>query len=130
MLSNLPDETTQFLVDLCTGTLGSSEVREDNLASPLTKASGAGYLQYLALNRASASDPPASAQANGVGAHDRDRANRASASESHQSDKGAGSRVSTPAPTIRGFRPPPPPEKLPSPRVFFPHFIGHYTHFV
>ncbi|KAF8656018.1 hypothetical protein AX16_002806, partial [Volvariella volvacea WC 439] len=64
MLEQLPEETTQLLIDLCTGlepgqpaVVGPQPTRQSTM---LTTSSGPSYLSYLALNRAPAVLPTVS----------------------------------------------------------------------
>ncbi|OJT03962.1 hypothetical protein TRAPUB_5348, partial [Trametes pubescens] len=65
MLDNLPDETTDLLIDICTSlTPLSIEADEEEAAPAKQSGGGTSYLSYLALNRASAAE--SNAQTNGT----------------------------------------------------------------
>ncbi|CDO70329.1 hypothetical protein BN946_scf184843.g18 [Trametes cinnabarina] len=132
MLNNLPEETTDLLIDICTS-LSPLSIEADEQEAARAKQSGGGpsYLSYLAFNRASAvtSSSPVEtvspAQANVSKAPD-PIVRRESVHE--------GSRTSTPAPSTPAVAAPQKaraaPVKRPSPRLYFAHFVDHPTHFV
>jgi hypothetical protein len=133
MLSNLPDETTQLLIDLCSSCESLTFDAEDTPVSPTKQAaSGPSYLSYLALNRATPAPPTISSD---------------TATTPSPSVKTA--RLGDP-PSRRGSMheeppPAPPPTAVPtlpvkrpimttvkklSPRLYFAHFVDHMDHFV
>ncbi|KAF9447421.1 hypothetical protein P691DRAFT_760788 [Macrolepiota fuliginosa MF-IS2] len=141
MLHSLPEETTQLLIDLCTTT--GSLVEPEESTTPVTKqppvvASSAGYLSYLALNRnqqtsSSASDAsPPSPSIKTV------RPENVSSSGTTTPPLATTLAVSTTptttaAPAATSVVAPqslPQPVKLPSPRVYFAHFVDHMEQFV
>ncbi|TFY73016.1 hypothetical protein EWM64_g10996, partial [Hericium alpestre] len=63
LLENLPDETTQLLIDICTSTTPLALDTDDRPTSPVKQSSGPSYLSYLALSRASAATPPPASDA-------------------------------------------------------------------
>ncbi|KAG7448346.1 uncharacterized protein BT62DRAFT_947390 [Guyanagaster necrorhizus] len=126
MLANLPVETTQLLIDLCTTSSGtlSPEPEEALTTASKTTTAGPSYLSYLALNRAPVVDvPPPSPSIKTVKPGD-----VASQKEStHET-----SRPSTPPPSsptaVKPARPAP--VKQLSPRMYFAHFVDHMDQFV
>ncbi|KAI0636391.1 hypothetical protein C8Q77DRAFT_1092491 [Trametes polyzona] len=129
MLDNLPEETTDLLIDICTSLTPLAVDAEEEEAAPAKQtSSGPSYLSYLALNRASATSTPAenaSTQANGVKAPD--------AVVRRESTQDV-SRTSTPPPatptTATSAKAPASSVKRPSPRLYFAHFVDHPHHFV
>ncbi|KZS98027.1 hypothetical protein SISNIDRAFT_472828 [Sistotremastrum niveocremeum HHB9708] len=128
MLANLPGETTQFLIDLCVG--GPSSPEDATLSHTRNGNAGPSYLSYLALNRASATaTPPPGPQTTpsspAAGAGNPDRPARGSAIRTSTHDA---TRTGTPPPAsqLRNRTSVP----LPSPRVYFSHFVDHPDHFV
>ena len=133
MLENLPEETTQLLIDLCTTGTGTFEVDPEETpasAGPTPRTPAApSYLSYLALNRNSivaqsdaATIVPPSVTTVRAGATD---------NESVQGD----SRPSSPPLTATTSRPATarlaiPPVKRLSPRLYFAHFVDHLDQFV
>lgn len=156
MLQSLPEETTQLLIDLCTiatGPLASTAASESGGATtPVTKhGSTSSYLSYLALNR----NPPATivSAETAVPSSSSVRTVRQGTTSDHPHQRGSTSGASTPpvpAPTISTLamtphgrqattsseHPPqetqlqPKPVKLPSPRIYFAHFVDHMEQFV
>ncbi len=125
MLANLPVETTQLLIDLCTNSseISSPEVEEMSIMVSKTTATTPSYLSYLALNRTSVADvPPPSPSIKTVKPGD-----VVSQKEStHET-----SRPSTPPPTTpTTTKPTPAPVKQLSPRMYFAHFVDHMDQFV
>ncbi|KAI0293593.1 hypothetical protein BC826DRAFT_1105023 [Russula brevipes] len=110
MVAALPDETTQLLIEICTGT--DPLVSEpDALPTSSKPAGGGSYLSYLALRGPAAAPAPASP----VSATDPPVDKR-------------GSRAPSPPSTLLAA--PPPPVKRPSPRLYFANFVGHREHLV
>jgi hypothetical protein len=130
MVAALPDETTQLLIEICTGT--DPLVSEpDTLPTPSKPTGGGSYLSYLALRGpASAATAPASP----VSATDPPMSSAASSRTARPSERGPrreatidGSRAPSPPSTVLAA---PPPIKRPSPRLYFANFVGHRDHLV
>ncbi|KAI0374590.1 hypothetical protein BV20DRAFT_934950 [Pilatotrama ljubarskyi] len=134
LLDNLPEETTDLLIDICTSLAPLSIEMDEQDAAPAKQSSGGpSYLSYLALNRASIASatsptdtaPPSGGQTNGAKAPDA-IARRESTHEA--------SRTSTPPPTTPSTAAPAKARassvKRPSPRLYFAHFVDHPNHFV
>ena len=131
MVAALPDETTQLLIEICTG-IDPLVSEPDTLPTPSKPTAGGSYLSYLALRGpAPALAPPSPVSAS---ATDPPGSSSASARTARQSDRGPRRE-----PTIDGSRPPSPPLtvravplpiKRPSPRLYFANFIGHREHLV
>ncbi|KAI0263429.1 hypothetical protein BC834DRAFT_971409 [Gloeopeniophorella convolvens] len=128
MVAALPDETTELLIEICTGSDQPSP-EPDAAPTPSKPTSGASYLSYLALRGPTpaivsaspvSTDPPASSGASSRTARPADRASRR---ETTLDD----SRTSSPPETVRIVAPPP---KRPSPRLYFANFVGHREHLV
>ncbi|KAK0463502.1 uncharacterized protein EV420DRAFT_1518537 [Desarmillaria tabescens] len=124
MLANLPVETTQLLIDLCTNSAGiSSPELEETIVSKTTTAAPS-YLSYLALNRTSVVDvPPPSPSIKTVKPGD---------TVSQKESVHEASRPSTPPPSTPTTTKParPTPVKQLSPRMYFAHFVDHMDQFV
>ena len=118
LLDNLPNETTQLLIDLCTisGPLPHSE-------SPRPSAQGASapsYLALLALSRAPAV-PPTLTGSDGKKVED------AEGEEDLATALGGGPSIQSLVPQTRSTNcpgTPTPPRRL-SPALFFAHFVDH-----
>ncbi len=125
MLANLPVETTQLLIDLCTNSseIFSPEVEEMSIMASKTTATAPSYLSYLALNRTSVVDvPPPSPSIKTVKPGD---------AVSQKEPTQETSRPSTPPPTTpTTTKPAPAPVKQLSPRMYFAHFVDHMDQFV
>jgi vacuolar protein sorting-associated protein 11 len=131
MLDNLPEETTQLLIDLCTSS-GPLTVESEEPVSATTRqpsgGGGASYFSYL-VNRPAVTIPdtptPPSPSIKTV------RPDSSSRRNSVQDT----SRPSTPPPSAlppsRLNVPLPPPQvKRLSPRIYFAHFVDHLAQFV
>jgi hypothetical protein len=141
LVAALPDETTQLLIEICTGS--DPLVSEpDTLPTPSKPTAGGSYLSYLALRgpapaaapvspvfvsaaaaaaaAATNTDPPVSSGASTRTARQTDRASRREGTYD-------GSRAPSPPSTVRAV---PPPIKRPSPRLYFANFVGHREHLV
>ena len=130
MLSSLPEETTQLLIDICTSLVPLTFDDNEERSTPTRQAStnGPSYLSYLALNRSStpaqASEHPPPSSASTMTARPAVVTGRESVPET--------SRSSTPPPStptassIARTRS----VKRPSPRLYFAHFIDHRDYFV
>lgn len=148
MLHSLPEETTQLLIDLCT-TSGPLTAEPEEATTPTTKqlavastvsTGGPSYLSYLALSRnqpttsiASDATPP-SPSIKTV------RPENVSVSGSTTPPLPTASSIST-AKVQQSATPvtqtqsqtqqqQPQPVKLPSPRVYFAHFVDHMEQFI
>ncbi|KLO14890.1 hypothetical protein SCHPADRAFT_927552 [Schizopora paradoxa] len=133
MLANLPDETTQLLIDICTGATAPS-VDSEILPAPSASKAGAGpsYLSYLALNRGSQSDAPPSPSTATTRPGDvavPQRPTRQRTGSFHDTPRSA-----SPAPTgaagsstltVKARI-----EKWPSPQQYFSHFVDNMEKFV
>ena len=129
MVAALPNETTQLLIEICTGT--DPMVSEpDTLPTPSKPTGGGSYLSYLALrgpttvpapaSPVSSTDPPMSSAASSRTARPSERGPRREATVD-------GSRPPSPPSTVHAA---PPPVKRPSPRLYFANFVGHREHLV
>ncbi|OCH92268.1 hypothetical protein OBBRIDRAFT_773774 [Obba rivulosa] len=134
MLDNLPEETTQLLIDICTS-LAPLTIDADDQRSPARQGSigGPSYLSYLALNRSaqpSTSEPAPPSSASMITARPGDPASaRGSIHDT--------SRTSTPPPApaaaataTAASAAPARPRRRPSPRQYFAHFVDHRPQFV
>ncbi|KAH8995422.1 hypothetical protein EDB92DRAFT_203974 [Lactarius akahatsu] len=140
MVAALPDETTQLLIEICTGT-DQLTSEPDSLPASSKPATGGSYLSYLALRgpapaaalaspvsvtatatstATSVTDPPISSGASSRTARQNDRASRREATYD-------GSRAPSPPSTVRAA---PPLIRRPSPRLYFANFVGHREHLV
>ena len=133
MVAALPDETTQLLIEICTGT--DSLVSEPDTLPTSNKPTGGGsYLSYLALrgpaaattsapapaSPISATDPPVSSGASIRTARPTERAPRREPTfDSSQGPSPPSTLIAAPAPR---------PVKRPSPRLYFANFVGHREH--
>ncbi|KAL5529475.1 hypothetical protein ACEPAG_5460 [Sanghuangporus baumii] len=127
LLANLPDETTQLLIDICVGNNLHFSDADDPSAKKNAPAASS-YLSYLALGRtASTSDSvppsPSTATVATVKPGDESRHHPRRPASVHDT-----SRTASPAPTSINVKPKP--EKRPSPRQYFSHFIGNMDKFV
>ncbi|KAF8551497.1 hypothetical protein OG21DRAFT_1499077 [Imleria badia] len=119
LLDNLPNETTQLLIDLCTisGPLPPSEIPQ----SPTQATSPPSYLALLALSRAPAV-PPTLTGSDGAGKKVEDKEGE----EDLATALAGGPSTQSLAPQVRtsgpGTQTPP---RRPSPTLFFAHFVDH-----
>jgi vacuolar protein sorting-associated protein 11 len=132
MVAALPDETTQLLIEICTGT-DPLVSESDTLPTPSKPTGGGSYLSYLALrgpatpstpappSPVSAIDPPVSSEASIRTARPTERAARREESTLD------GSQGPSPPSTLLAA-PAPAPIKRPSPRLYFANFVGHREH--
>ena len=143
MLANLPEETTQLLIDICTSLAPLSLTAEPEEAEtpPQRQAStGPSYLSYLALNRGTApstaapSDVAPTSSASTATARP---GNPARHDTLHNDATTPVSRTATPPPSTTPSISPSasrlrvaPPIKRPSPRLYFAHFVDHRTYFL
>lgn len=126
MLENLPEETTQLLIDLCTSSGPLTPESEEPVSATRQPSGGGGsYLSYL-VNRPIPDTPtPPSPSIKTV------KPDSSSRRDSVQDT----SRPSTPPPSaLASSRPnvplPPPRVKHLSPRIYFAHFVDHLGQFV
>ena len=131
MVAALPDETTQMLIEICTGTDPPSP-EPDTLPTPSKPTGGGSYLSYLALRAPAVAS--ATAPASPVSATDPPVSSAASARTARPGERGQrregtadGSRPPSPPSTLIAA---PPPVKRPSPRLYFANFVGHREHLV
>ncbi|KAF9651477.1 hypothetical protein BDM02DRAFT_3154289 [Thelephora ganbajun] len=142
MLENLPQETTELLIDICTSNSlltiddTANEAGEDPVLSSARRQSGFGpsYLSYLALNRGPTTNETATTVTGTTGTVTVKGRREGSILE----DLGD----STPPPTASlllntggaaaTVQPPKPRElvKRPSPKVYFAHFVDHMEQFI
>ncbi|EMD38025.1 hypothetical protein CERSUDRAFT_113136 [Gelatoporia subvermispora B] len=133
MLDNLPEETTQLLIDICTS-LVPLTIDTDDQRSPTRQASvgGPSYLSYLALNRSaqpstSEPAPPSSASIATAKPGDpisaKDSVHDTSRTSTPPPVPASASAVPTSAVSAR-------PRRRPSPRQYFAHFVDHRAQFV
>ncbi|TBU46903.1 hypothetical protein BD309DRAFT_953173 [Dichomitus squalens] len=132
MLDNLPEETTDLLIDICTSLSPLTVDTDGPEASPTGQRDrGPSYLSYLALNRASvvsipspSDNAPQSIQSNAV--KQSESARRDSVHDaSRQSDSPPGTPTTATAAKPRATT-----VKRPSPRLYSAHFVDHTNHFV
>ncbi|OSD08241.1 hypothetical protein PYCCODRAFT_1429303 [Trametes coccinea BRFM310] len=133
MLNNLPEETTDLLIDICTSLSPLSIESDEQEVAPAKQSSGGpSYLSYLALNRASvasssspAENSPSGTQTNGA---------KVPEATLRRDSVHEGSRTSTPPPSTPTTAAPTKARaaavKRPSPRLYFAHFVDHPNHFV
>jgi hypothetical protein len=129
MLENLPEETTQLLIDLCTGSGTLTLESEEPVSAVSGKQSssgGASYFSYL-VNRPAVTIPETSTPPSpSVKTVKPD-------SSSRRESVNDASRPSTPQPlALATSRPVPPPPRIKrlSPRIYFAHFVDHLAQFV
>jgi vacuolar protein sorting-associated protein 11 len=133
MLTSLPDETTQLLVDLCTSSGPLTFDTEDSPSLPIKQATGPSYLSYLALNRASAA-PPTISSDTATPPSPSIKTFRQGDSLSRRGSMHEDSSPPTPPPVTTSHlavkRQTVAPVKKLSPRIYFAHFVDHMDHFV
>ncbi|KAH9848923.1 hypothetical protein C2E23DRAFT_785321 [Lenzites betulinus] len=132
MLDNLPEETTDLLIDICTSLAPLSVEADEEEAAP-AKQSGGGpsYLSYLALNRAPAAvAPPEGAPAAGAQTNGAKAPEPISRQESVQETSGTSSPPPATPTTSTATKTRTSSVKRPSPRLYFAHFVDHPQHFV
>ena len=133
MVAALPDETTQLLIEICTGT--DPLVSEpDTLAAPSKHTGGGSYLSYLALRGPAAASTSAPAPASPITATDPPVSSGASIRTARPTERAPrreatleGSRGPSPPSTLI-VQPAPRPVRRPSPRLYFANFVGHREH--
>ncbi|KAG2053203.1 hypothetical protein BDR06DRAFT_956764 [Suillus hirtellus] len=108
MLDNLPEETTQLLIDLCTisGPLIIPEAEDTTPQQSSAPANAPSYLSYLALSRAPAPE---------------DKTEESNPDK--EEDLTEPQTTQPRAPTLSK-------EKRPSPTLYFAHFVDHPSYFV
>ena len=106
MLDNLPEETTQLLIDLCTisGPLTTTNASDTTSHAPANTSS---YLSYLALSRAPVPE-------------DKEEESNTEVDDGEPPEPKK-TQPSAPAPSE---------EKRPSPTLYFAHFVDHPSYFV
>ncbi|KAH7906439.1 hypothetical protein BJ138DRAFT_1221838 [Hygrophoropsis aurantiaca] len=128
MLANLPEETAQLLIDICTVSGPSVKDEEKPVVNSSTLSGGPSYLSYLALSRAAAA--PA-APPNEIGTHPSPSVKTVKPGDAPESIHNRHSGASTPATVAPASRMPNrPPVEKPFPRPYFSHFVDHMRHFV
>lgn len=129
LLANLPEETTDLLIDLCCGTLDKpmkpTTMPEQDTADKPTRSS---YLSYLALNKGASPAPrnqsvDRSATASPVPAAEARIKRERQASSLTVTDGESKKALETPTPSPRR-------EPLPEIRQFFVHFIDRPAQFI
>ncbi|KAL0946382.1 hypothetical protein HGRIS_012612 [Hohenbuehelia grisea] len=134
MLASLPQETTQLLIDLCTGATSLVTESEEPSTSRQT-ATGPSYLAYLALNRNPVAVPTVISNDTAVPPSPSLRTVRPDDAASRRESVHQSSRPQTPPPASTEPSPAPPkPSKpappRPSPQLYFAHFVDHMQQFV
>lgn len=139
MLENLPRETTELLIDICTSNSlliiddSTTETGEDSGLSPVGRSSGFGpsYLSYLALNRGPATNEAATTATGTTGAATVKGRREGSVFED-PGDSTPPPSASTLLSMAATIQPPKPrePVKRPSPKMYFAHFVDHMEQFV
>ena len=124
MLDNLPEETTDLLIDICTSLSPLTVEAEEPEVTPVRQSGGPSYLSYLALNRASAAGLPSPSDAAPPPTQpDTARDAGKETSQTPSPPPGTSGAV-TPAKANAGT------VKRPAPRLYFAHFVDHTDHFV
>ncbi|THV03182.1 hypothetical protein K435DRAFT_651795, partial [Dendrothele bispora CBS 962.96] len=145
LLANLPKETTQLLIDLCTLSESKVEVERDGSSSPpkSSSTSTGGYLAYLNLNRNSivAQTTTVSSETATIPVPSIHTVRPGDSNSVHESVSGAADgenhsvsitgtpRTASPPPSGAARVLPQPVKRL-SPRLYFAHFIDHMEQFV
>lgn len=132
MLDNLPEETTDLLIDICTSLAPLVIETEEQEAVPTRQAGGSSYLSYLALNRASVVSLPSPADTvptvkapPPVGQPPEPTRRDSVVNSSRISDSPPGTPTTATPAKARASS-----VKRPSPRLYFAHFVDHTDHFV
>jgi len=139
MLENLPRETTELLIDICTSNSlltiddPTNETGEDSGLSPAGRSSGfaPSYLSYLALNRGPATNEAATTVTGTTGAATVKGRREGSVFED-PGDSTPPPSASTLLSMAATIQPPKPrePVKRPSPKMYFANFVDHMEQFV
>jgi hypothetical protein len=132
MLENLPRETTELLIDICTSNSlltiddAPNEVVEDSGPQSAGRQSGLGpsYFSYLALNRGTSTNEIAAAVPPGTTGTVTGKGRREGSILEDLVESAPLTPVTTQAPKPRE------PVKRPSPKVYFAHFVDHMEQFV
>ncbi|KIY49906.1 hypothetical protein FISHEDRAFT_72138 [Fistulina hepatica ATCC 64428] len=148
LLANLPEETTQLLIDLCTGVedLAPTSAEQEEAPKPAAPSS---YLSYLTLNRgipslessARPATPPTKPAApsiktvapsvkTAVPSIRTVTAPRREASSQDLSTPGTPQETTATSSDAASLIPETPAVKLISPRIYFAHFVDHMDQFV
>jgi hypothetical protein len=122
MLVHLPEETTNFLIELCTGTVGELPAAPGQVSQKVNGA-GPSYLSYLALG---------SKSQDSAATDNKDSDPTKVVSTSREPSRSGEATASTALAGKSVLRAPSQtePEKLPSLRPFFAHFVAHQAHLV
>lgn len=137
LLNSIPEETTNLLVDICTGSGFALPVPPPERSAPPERLNTVGsYIPYL--NRASViiSSDAASGKSTikdtatiaGQPSNSFEPGHATKSSISKTGSPHTGSRASSPPPPVAGK--PRPLVRRPSPRLYFAHFIEHPEHFL
>lgn len=141
MLENLPRETTELLIDICTSNSlltiddATNEVVEDSGPPPAGRQQGfaPSYLSYLALNRGPATNETSTTGTGAATVTERGRRERTVVDDLVEPTPPptasvlpgtGGTALTTQAPKPRE------PVKHPSPKVYFAHFVDHMEQLV
>ena len=141
MLENLPRETTELLIDICTSNSlltiddATNETGEDSGLPSAGRQSGFGpsYLSYLALNRGPTTNETATTVTATTGPVTvRGRREGSILEDSGDSALPTTSILPSTGGAAAMMQPPKPrePVKRPSPKVYFAHFVDHVEQFV
>ena len=135
MLENLPQETTDLLIDICTSLAPLTiEVDEPETAPTGQRGGGSSYLSYLALNRSSVAgipspsdNAPSTIHPNSARQPEPARPGSVMQDAPRQGDSPTDTPTAT-SPTKPG--PAATTVQRPSPRLYFTHFVDHTDYFV
>ena len=141
MLENLPRETTELLIDICTSNSlltidTANETGEDPGLPSAGRQSGFGpsYLSYLALNRGPATNETITAVTGTTGPVTAKGRKEGSILEDpgDSTPPPSASTLPSAGSVAATIQPPKPrePVKRPSPKVYFAHFVDHMEQFV
>jgi hypothetical protein len=127
LMQHNPEDTTELLIELCTGTLGKPKLLSTSIGNEVAKSNGSGpaVLSYLGYNRV-AGMFNSDAQASTV---PESRATNDKSGSRILPDKKVSGGGALPA-TIEVDPEPIPSYTPPSPRIYFAHFIDHHDLFV
>lgn len=134
MLENLPEETTDLLIDICTSLTPLTIEPEEGEAAPTKQVSGGpSYLSYLALNRVPVATMPSPTDnvptpttALPTPAKPSEPIRRDSVADRSRASNSPPGTPTTTTPTKARVHA----VKRPSPRLYFAHFVDHTEHFV
>lgn len=139
MLENLPRETTDLLIDICTSNSlltiddAANEAVEDQNLPPAGRQQGFGpsYLSYLALNRGPATNETATTGTGTATVTARGRKEGMIVEDPVEpTPPPAAPGLPGPGGTVVTTPKPREPVKRPSPKVYFAHFVDHMDQFV